>query len=154
MPRLTVRRLLIVSCVVAALTASGAQAQTPGAARVDSPPASAWVAVLPFANISRQPADDWIRVGGVDGRFRLGGTHSVSFLAVASEHQDELTGHLSGPVVEIDFSRRARNLSYGISHSSVDPEFRTESGFVPRVDIRRTDANVAYQWWPQGTLIN
>ncbi len=32
--------------------------------------------------------------------------------------------------------------------------FRTATGFVPRVDIRRTDANIAYRWWPEGTLIS
>ncbi|MCH8992994.1 MAG: carbohydrate binding family 9 domain-containing protein, partial [Acidobacteria bacterium] len=103
---------------------------------------------------ARAFGEDYSRVGGVDGRFRLGRTHQVSFLAVASEHQDELHGRLSGPVFEIDFTRQARNLSYSVSHSSIDPDFRTETGFVPRVDIRRTDANVAYRWWPEGTLLS
>ena len=103
---------------------------------------------------AREFGEDYNRVGGVDGRFRLGATHNLSFLAVTSEHQDELHGRLSGPVFEIDVTRQARNLSYSVSHSSIDPDFRTETGFVPRVDIRRTDANVAYKWWPEGTLIN
>ena len=103
---------------------------------------------------AREFGKDYNRVGGVDGRFRLGRTHSVSFLVVASEHQDELNGRLSGPVFELDFTRQGRNLSYTVSHSSIDPEFRTETGFVPRVDIRRTDANVAFRWWPEGTLIS
>ena len=102
----------------------------------------------------REFGEDYNRVGGVDGRFRLGRTHSVSFLAVASEHQDELNGRLSGPVFEVDFRRQGRNLSYGVSHSSIDPDFRTEAGFVPRVDIRRTDATLGYRWWPEGTLIS
>ena len=103
---------------------------------------------------AREFGEDYNRVGGVDGRFRLGRTHSVSFLAVTSEHQDELNGRLSGPVFELDFSRQARHLSYSVSHSSIDPDFRTETGFVPRVDIRRTDANVACKWWPEGTVLN
>ena len=102
----------------------------------------------------REFGQDYNRVGGVDGRFRLGRTHTVSFLAVASEHQDEPNGRLSGPVFELDFTRQARNLSYSVSHSSIDPDFRTETGFVPRVDLRRTDANVAYKWWPEGTLLS
>ena len=103
---------------------------------------------------AREFGQDYNRVGGVDGRFRLGRTHNLSFLAVASEHQDEPNGRLSGPVFELDFRRQARNLSYSVSHSSIDPDFRTETGFVPRVDIRRTDANVAYKWWPEGMLIS
>ena len=103
---------------------------------------------------AREFGTDYNRVGGVDGRFRLGRTHSVSFTAVGSDHQDALRGQLSGPALEFDVTRRARNLSYGVSHSRIDPDFRTETGFVPRVDIRRTDANVAYRWWPEGTLIS
>ena len=64
MARLTVRRLPVVPCVAAVLTASGAPAQTPRAARVETSPASASVAVLPFANVRQQPADDW-RGGGI-----------------------------------------------------------------------------------------
>ncbi len=103
---------------------------------------------------TREFGQDYSHVGGVDGRFRLGTTHNLSFLAVASEYQDETVGRLSGPVFEVDFRRQARNLSYSVSHSSIDPDFRTATGFVPRVDIRRTDANMAYRWWPEGTLIS
>ena len=103
---------------------------------------------------AREFGTDYNRVGGVDGRFRLGRTHSVSFAAVGSDHQDASRGQLSGPALEFDFTRQARHLSYGVSHSSIDPDFRSETGFVPRVDIRRTDANVGYRWWPEGTLIS
>ena len=103
---------------------------------------------------AREFGQEYNRVGGVDGRFRLGRTHNLSFLAVASDHQDEPNGRVGGPVFELDFARQARNLSYSVSHSSIDPDFRTETGFVPRVDIRRTDANVAYKWWPEGTLLS
>ena len=103
---------------------------------------------------AREFGDDYNRVGGVDGRFRLGRTHAVSFTAVNSEHRDSTDGDLGGPVIEADFTRQARNLSYAVSHSRIDPNFRTVTGFVPRVDIQRTDANVQYRWWPEGTIIN
>ena len=121
-----------------------------GRMRYDLYPES-YVGVIATA---REFGTDYNRVGGVDGRFRLGSTHSVSFTAVGSEHQDSLNGRLGGPILEFDFTRQARNLSYGVSHSSIDPGFRTATGFVPRVDIRRTDANIAYRWWPEGTLIS
>ena len=78
----------------------------------------------------------------------------MSFTAVNSEHRDSTDGDLGGPVIEADFTRQARNLSYAVSHSRIDPNFRTVTGFVPRVDIQRTDANVQYRWWPEGTIIN
>ncbi|MEE2612566.1 MAG: hypothetical protein VX975_01950, partial [Acidobacteriota bacterium] len=51
-----------VPCVLGTLTASFAQAQTP-AARVVTSPEPASIAVMPFANLSRHPADDWIGKG-------------------------------------------------------------------------------------------
>ena len=85
---------------------------------------------------SRQFGEEHSRVAGVDGRFRLGRTHRVSFLAVGSDTQSDDDGALSGPVLEADYTRQGRNLGYGASYSSVDPEFRTGTGFLPRIDYR------------------
>jgi hypothetical protein len=101
----------------------------------------------------REFGEDYNRVGGVDGRFRLGRTHSVSFLAVGSDHHDAVRGSLSGPVVELDFRSRGRNLGYGLAYSRIDPEFRSLSGFIPRVDMRQTTANASYRWWPEQSLV-
>ena len=113
---------------------------------------------------AREFGDEYNRVGGVDGRFRLGRTHSVSFLAAASETRDTTLGLLtgedgetkafgSGRAFEADFSKEGRNLSYNISHSSIDRDFATGSGFLPRVDLRQTSGTVGYQWWPESTLM-
>ena len=61
-PRLIVRWLCYVPCVLVTLMVSLAQAQTPAAGVVTSPE-PAWVAVMPFANLSRHPADEWIGAG-------------------------------------------------------------------------------------------
>ncbi len=103
---------------------------------------------------AREFGSEHDRVGGVDGRLRLGRTHAFSFTAVQSAHRDDSDGDLSGPLIEANLSRQARNLSYAVSHSRIDPDFRTGTGFVPRVDIQRTDANVRYLWWPEGAIIN
>ena len=103
---------------------------------------------------AREFGDTYNRITGVDGRLRLGRTQRVSFLAVASETNNELEGRLGGPAIEADFTNQGRNLGYGVSYSSIDPEFRTETGFVPRVDLRQTSANVSYRWWPESTLLS
>ena len=113
---------------------------------------------------AREFGDEYNRVGGVDGRFRLGRTHSVSFLAAASETHDTTLGLLtgedgetkafgSGRAFEADFAKEGRNLSYSVSHSSIDGDFATGSGFLPRVDLRQTSGTVGYQWWPESTLM-
>ena len=102
---------------------------------------------------AREFGQEYNRVGGVDGRFRLGRTHRFSFMGVGSETQSEEYGFLQGPAFEADFTRQGRNLSYGAAYGSIDPEFWTETGFLPRWNLRQATANVGYRWWPESTLI-
>ena len=102
---------------------------------------------------AREFGVDHNRVAGVDGRFRLGRTHRVSFLAAGSETQDETLGSLSGGVFEADFSKQGRNVSYNVAHSRIDPGFVTDTGFLPRVDLQQTSGTASYRWWPESTLM-
>ncbi len=102
----------------------------------------------------REFGDGFSRVGGVDGRFRLGRTSSVSFQAAASEHRNDTDGYSSGPIFHLAYDRVGRNLSYSAAVDSVDPGFRTDTGFVQRVDTRVAQANVSYRWWPENWLVN
>ncbi len=101
----------------------------------------------------REFGNDHNRVAGVDGRFRLGRTHRVSFLAAGSETRDAELGALSGSAVEADFAKQGRNLSYNVAYSSIDPGFHTNSGFLPRVDLQQTSGTVSYRWWPESNLM-
>ncbi len=102
---------------------------------------------------AREFGDDYNRVAGVDGRFRLGRNHRVNFLAMGSDTVDREMGALSGPAIEADFSREGRNLSYSAAYSSIDPGFRTLTGFLPRVDLRQTSGNIGYRWWPESSIL-
>ena len=102
---------------------------------------------------AREFGADYNRVAGIDGRFRLGRTHRVSFLAAGSETQDEGLGSLSGAAIEADFSKQGRNLSYNVAHSRIDPGFLTDTGFLPRVDLQQTSGTASYRWWPESTLM-
>ena len=103
---------------------------------------------------AREFGDTYNRIAGVDGRFRLGRTQRVSFLAIASETRDDLEGALAGEVFEADFTSQGRNLGYGVSHSRIAPGFRTATGFVPRVDLQQTSANLSYRWWPETSILS
>ena len=102
---------------------------------------------------AREFGQDYNRVAGVDGRFRLGRNHRANFLAMGSDTADRELGALSGPAIEADFSREGRNLSYSAAYSSIDPGFRTLTGFLPRVDLRQTSGNVGYRWWPESSVL-
>ena len=121
-----------------------------GRARYDLYPES-YVGVIATA---REHGADYTRVGGVDGRLRLNRTHSVSFTVAESAHRSAVDGELGGSIREFDFAREARNLTYSLAHSSIEPGVRTGTGFIPRVDVRRTDANVGYRWWPGSRIIS
>ena len=73
---------------------------------------------------AREFGQDYNRVGGIDGRFRLGQTHRLSFMALGSSTNNETDGSLAGPAVEVDFTRQGRNFGYRASYGSIDPEFR------------------------------
>ena len=102
----------------------------------------------------REFMDAYSRVAGIDGRFRLGQTNDFDFRLVQSSTRREDGTELSGPTFNARFGHNGRNLSYSVSHSSVDPDFRTEAGFVRRTDTRDTNTNASYRWWPESWLIN
>ena len=102
---------------------------------------------------AREFAEDHNLVGGIDGRFRLGPTHRLSFIAAGSSTRNMVDGSLGGPAVEVDLTRQGRNLGYSMSYGSIDPGFRTETGFLPRVDLRQALGTLSYRWWPESTIM-
>ena len=102
----------------------------------------------------REFLESFSRVAGIDGRFRIGQTHSAEFIAVASSNRDLNGVAKNGPLFDFGFRRDSRRLSYRLQYNSIDPEFGTAAGFVRRVDTRRLDADIEYDWWPEHWLIS
>ncbi len=102
----------------------------------------------------REFLDAYSRVAAVDGRFRLGRTSSLTMLYAGSQHRDEEGAERTGPTAHVAYNRQGRNLSYGASFDSIDPDFRTDTGFLQRVDTRTARANAAWRWWPDNLVIN
>ena len=102
----------------------------------------------------REFLDTHSRLGMVDGQFRLGRTHDFSARAAFSDHRDSTGERRTAPFLDLALRREGRNLSYGVFHNQIDPDFRTDTGFVQRVDLRRTNAVAQYRWWPQHWIVN
>ena len=102
----------------------------------------------------REFFDSYSRVAGIDGRFRLGQTHSAQFVAVASDNRDLDGNKKTGPMYDLGFRRDARHLNYRLQYHVIDPNFDTRTGFIRRVDTRRLDADIEHVWWPENWLIN
>ena len=93
---------------------------------------------------NRDFLDGHSRLAGLDSNFRLGSTHSMGFTAISSQHRDldglDSTGHL----IDVNFRKTGRNLSYFASGYDLSPDFQTDVGFVRRVDQRRLDGGGSY----------
>ena len=131
--------------------ASGQSAQTfVGRIRYDLYPESHIGAIF----TDREFLDSHSRLVGIDGDFRLGDTHSLSFRMLGTQHRDlerlDTTGHLAG----VFLRKSGRNLSYGVGSYMLSPDFETDVGFVRRTDQRTSAVNLSYQWWPETWLIN
>ncbi|MEZ5331104.1 MAG: DUF5916 domain-containing protein [Thermoanaerobaculia bacterium] len=104
-------------------------------------------------------ADDYHnRVAGLDGFFRFSDTESLSFQylrsdtlypeAVAAEF-DQPTDAFDDDALEILYSHEDRNwFAYG-RWRDFGPRFRSDSGFVTRVDARRWALQFGRNWWPK-----
>ena len=102
----------------------------------------------------REFLDEYSRVGGVDANFRLGRSQSVSMSFFQSQHRDSAGVERTGPGWSLDYSNRGRNLTYSFSTDGLDPDFRTDTGFVRRVDTRQARANLRYRWYPESWIVN
>jgi len=52
------------------------------------------------------------------------------------------------------YRKEGRSLSYSAFYDEISPGFKTDSGFVRRVDERQIFTNVFYRWWPQNWIVN
>ena len=102
----------------------------------------------------RQFLDGYNRVGGLDGNFRLGDTHTLGVRAIGSRDRDLDGLETSGYLLDASLDKIGRNLSYTLAHYALSPDFRTDVGFVRRTDQRATFGTMLYRWWPEHWLIS
>ena len=101
----------------------------------------------------REFLDQYSRVGGVDANFRLGDSQSVSMAFFQAQHRDSAGAERIGDGWSFNYNNRGRNLTYSFSTDGLDPDFRTDTGFVRRVDTRQARARISYRWYPESWII-
>jgi hypothetical protein len=102
----------------------------------------------------REFLDSYSRLGGFDSQLRFGPNHRLSMKFIAADRNDATNGRRTGVFADASFRKEGRNLSYGISHWRIPPEFGTALGFIRRADTQQTNTNFGYRWWPQSWVIN
>jgi hypothetical protein len=95
------------------------------------------------------------RVGGFDGRVKLDDNWITRFHAVYAttrRENDDGTNpvDLRDPAYSVELNREGRSFTTHIHYVDIGEDFRTETGFVPRTDIRDAHVRTAYTFRPEG----
>jgi hypothetical protein len=101
----------------------------------------------------REFQDSYNRVGGIDGRLKLSQNWVAGYQAVASKTRGLDGSEISGPAYTAYIYRSGRQFEYRGSYEDISPNFRTQTGFVRRTDVRTIDQTVAYTFRPEGKFL-
>ena len=97
------------------------------------------------------------QVASLDTRLKLSPTWFLSGQIVRTfDHQtgtSETSTRLQGKGYSAILSRSDRHLTYTGTYVDLSPEFRSQLGFVPRVDIRQGTNYLGYFWRPEGKTV-
>ncbi len=90
------------------------------------------------------------RVGGMDGTFRLNQNWNASYRGYMSSTLDATAGYSFGQHHEASLDGSGRRFALGLEYLDITPNFRTDTGFVPRVDQRAINQYAHFYWRPEG----
>ena len=93
------------------------------------------------------------RVGGFDTQIRVNQHWQLNAQAVTSETKFSDGSREAGPAYQVFAERSSRNLDFNTGYQDISPGFTTETGFVPRTDIRRFSNFVGYTFRPEGKVL-
>jgi hypothetical protein len=88
------------------------------------------------------------RVFGIDGRWRMDDNWSIQGQWVGSRTIDTQEMETAGSALTARVARDARNFSYESIYLQRSPDFRSELGFIERVDMKETQHEAGYNWFP------
>jgi hypothetical protein len=102
---------------------------------------------------SREFASSHNRVFSLDARIRLKQGWFLRGQVIRSDTRALDGTRYSGPAYYASLSRSGRKFSYSSVYRDRSPRFRSELGYIPRVDIRQMEHFVSYRWRPEGRRI-
>ncbi len=96
------------------------------------------------------------RVAAVDGLMQLADSDTIQFQYLYSdtlyptevaERQNQSVGPFSGKGLFVEYFHDTRDWTWAATYQDLTPGFRTDSGFIPRVDVREAEAWISRTWW-------
>lgn len=104
---------------------------------------------------SRDFASSHNRVFSADTRWKLNQNWVLTGQAIQSYTKTLDGEHLADPAFNVSLNRSGRYFQNFFNYTDRSPDFRTQIGFVPRVDIRDLNNFASYRWRPKsGKLQN
>lgn len=97
---------------------------------------------------SRDFAASSNRVFSLDTRLKLSPNWALTAQAIRSYTHNLSGTSRAGPAYWTELVFSGRHFAYAGRYNDISPNFHTDLGFVPRVDIRQTDHAAAYFWRP------
>jgi hypothetical protein len=98
---------------------------------------------------SRDFASGSNRVIAADARLKLSPTWVFNGQAIQSYTRNLNGEHLSAPAFTASLNRQSRTFQNFFNYTDRSPDFRTQLGFVPRVNIRHLNNFSTYRWRPK-----
>ena len=102
----------------------------------------------------REYMDTHSTLGALDGNFRLGQTQSLSFQAVQTDHRDLEQMDREGQMFNLSWRFTDRHWTSFISLYTLSPDFRTDIGFVRRVDQKQGFSSLGYTFRPESWVVS
>jgi Domain of unknown function (DUF5916)/AMIN domain len=104
---------------------------------------------------TRTFGSDQNEVAALDSRLQLDPNWALTGQFAVSHERRRDGQSLDGTAAYAQLAHAGQHFSYLGSYTDRSPGFRSQLGFIPRVDIRETDQNVGYSWQPRGrSLLN
>ena len=102
----------------------------------------------------REFLDSHSTLGLLDGNFRLGQTQSMSFQAVQTDHRDLEHVNREGQMFNLSWRFTNRHWTSFASLYTLSPNFRTDVGFVRRVDQKQGFTSLGYTFRPESWIVS
>ncbi len=108
-----------------------------------------------FLATDREYQDGYNRVAGIEGNFKLGKNwlfNAAAFQSATRATSADGGSELHGPAFELFVQRNGRKFNTYFEYVDIAKDFRTQAGFVPRVDVRQANGYAAWLWRPEGKI--
>ncbi len=104
---------------------------------------------------TREYGNGYNRLGGIDGRIRVGADDMVGFHGIGSTFRADSGGPaINGHAVTVSYQKGDRDLEYGASYVDISKEFTAEMGYVSRTGVRTVSAYINPLFYPASGMVN